>query len=213
MSSGPEHPTESALPKGDETHVAFRRYNSGGKTPRWFVSLGVIALAAYTCFLAANSAAVAAGPDSSGYLNSAKLLAAGEFRTELRVPPEIRSHPDFKSAHFSPLGFKLFPHHPDLVPSYPTGLPLHFAAAALIFGWERGPFLIQLLAAAGAVWLCYRVGRELGLHYTLAAAGASILALFPVFVITSIQTLSDTLATTWTLAALFCGLRANLHRG
>src|SRR5688500_10016456 len=212
MSSRPEHPTESALAKGEELHVALPSYRSGGKAPRWFVYLGVFALAAYACFLAANSAAVAAGPDSSGYLNSAKLLAAGKFRTALRVPPEIRSQPDFKSVHFSPLGFKLFPHHADLVPSYPTGLPLHFAAAALIFGWETGPFLTQLLAAALAVWLCYMVGRELGLHYTIAASGAAILALFPVFIFTSIQTLSDTLATTWTLAALFCGLRANANR-
>ena len=127
-------------------------HNRGGtKTPRWFVWLGIVALLAYTAFLTANSAAVAAGPDSSGYLNSAKLLAAGELRTPLRVPPEIRSDPAFKSAYFTPLGFKLFSHHPDLAPSYPTGLPLHFAAAGLIFGWETGPFIVQLLAAVGAV--------------------------------------------------------------
>jgi hypothetical protein len=202
------------LPEGGAARPAPDRPGLDGPgAPRWFLCVGLIALAGYICFLAVNSAAVAAGPDSSGYLNSAKLMAAGEFRTELRVPPEIQSQPEFKTAHFSPLGFKLFPHHPDLVPSYPTGLPLHFAAAGMILGWETGPFLVQLLAAAAAVGLCYMTGRELGLHYILAAAGAAILACFPVFIFTSIQTLSDTLATTWTLAALFCGLRAGTSRG
>ena len=185
---------------------------TASRTPRWFVALGLLALAVYVCFLATNSAAVAAGPDSSGYLNSAKLLAAGKLRTELRVPPEIRRDAEFKAAHFSPLGFKLFPHHPDLVPSYPTGLPLHFAASGLVLGWKVGPFVVQLAAAAAAVWLCYLVGRKLGLSPVTAVAPASLLALFPVFIFTSIQTLSDTLATTWTLAALVFGLLAHERR-
>jgi hypothetical protein len=183
------------------------------KIPRWFLSLALLAFGAYILFLARHTVAVAAGPDSSGYFNSARLIAAGELRTQLRVPPEILSQPNLNRAHFSPLGFKLFPHHPDLVPSYPTGLPLHFAAAGKLLGWETGPYLVQILAAASAVWLCYLAARQLGLHYALATAGAAILAAFPVFIFTSIQTLSDTLATTWTLAALYCGLRARARRG
>ncbi|MGH7944816.1 MAG: hypothetical protein ACREH8_15540 [Opitutaceae bacterium] len=193
------------IPKSDSTEWDKR-------APRWFVWLGLIALAGYALFLAANSAAVAAGPDSSGYFNSARLLAAGEFRTKLRVPPEFGSQAEVNSAHFSPLGFKLFPHHPDLVPSYPTGLPLHFAIAGKLFGWEVGPFVVQLLAAVGAVWLCYLVARELGVGFRLAGAGAAMLAVFPVFIFTSIQTLSDTLATTWALGAFFCALRARVSR-
>jgi hypothetical protein len=171
-----------------------------------------MALSGYALFLAANSAAVAAGADSSGYFNSARLLAAGELRTKLRVPREFGDQSDVNTAHFSPLGFKLFPNHPDLVPSYPTGLPLHFAVAGRLIGWGAGPLIVQLLAAVGAVWLCYLVARELGVAFELAAAGAAMLAAFPVFIFTSIQTLSDTLATTWTLGAFFCASRARVDR-
>ena len=43
---------------------------------RW---LGLLALAAYAVFLARNTAVVAGGSDSSGYLNSARLFAEGKF--------------------------------------------------------------------------------------------------------------------------------------
>ncbi|MES2697082.1 MAG: hypothetical protein V4773_26695 [Verrucomicrobiota bacterium] len=35
--------------------------------------------------------------------------------------------------------------------------PRWFVWVALLFGWKVGPFLVELLAAAGAVWLCYLV--------------------------------------------------------
>ena len=176
--------------------------------PGWFVWLGVIALAGYALFLGAHTTVVAGGSDSSGYLNSARLLAAGRLQTEFRVPPEFGLPSEVNRKHFAPAGFNTFPGNPHLTPVYPTGLPLHFALAAKLFGWNAGPFLVQLLAALGAVWLCYRLARELGVDHTLSAAGAAMLAVFPVFIFTSIQTLSDTLATTWTLVALLCGLRA-----
>jgi hypothetical protein len=68
------------------------------------------------------------------------------------------------------------------------------------------------LAATSAVWLCYLVARELGLSAGLAAAGAIILGVFPVFLFTSVQTLSDTPATAWSLATLFAALRSRGHR-
>ena len=176
--------------------------------PRWFVWLGVIALAGYALFLGTHTTVVAGGSDSSGYLNSARLLATGRLQTKVRVPPEFGEPSEAGRKHFSPAGFNTFPGNPHLTPVYPSGLPLHFALAGKLLGWNAGPFLVQLLAALGAVWLCYRLGRELGIDYTLSAAGAAMLAVFPVFLFTSIQTLSDTLATTWTLIALLCGLRA-----
>ena len=150
---------------------------------------------------------VAAGADSSGYFNSARLLAAGDLRTELRVPAEWNAAAVNRS-QFAPLGFKLSSDHSNLVPSYPTGLPLHLAAASKLTGWTAGPLLVQVLAATGAVWLCYLVARRLDLGFALAGAGAAMLAAFPVFIFTSIQTLSDTLSITWALAAFYCGLRA-----
>ena len=46
--------------------------------------IGVIVLAAYGFFLARNSSNVAGGADSSGYLNSARLLASGSLAADLR---------------------------------------------------------------------------------------------------------------------------------
>ena len=181
--------------------------------PRWFVWLGVIALAGYALFLGAHTTVVAGGSDSSGYLNSARLLAAGRLQTELRVPPEFGRLSEANRKHFSPAGFNTFPGNPHLAPVYPAGMPLHFAVAGKLFGWNAGPFLVQLAAAVGAVWLCYRLARELGVDYALSAAGAAMLAVFPVFIFTSIQTLSDTLATTWILIAMLCGLRARASPG
>jgi 4-amino-4-deoxy-L-arabinose transferase-like glycosyltransferase len=86
------------------------------------------------------------------------------------------------------------------------------AAAGRLAGWEVGPLLMQVLAAVGAVWLCYLAARLLGVGFALAGAGAVMLAVFPVFIFTSIQTLSDTLATTWVLAAFVCGFRARTDR-
>ncbi len=175
---------------------------------RWFPALALLVLAGYAWFLGRHLEVVAAGADSSGYLNSARLLAAGELHTPLRVPPEFGPVTAANLGHFMPGGFRPAPDSLDLVPTYPTGLPLHFAAGARLFGWTAGPFVAQLLAAVGAVWLCYLTARRLGLGPSLAAAAAALLAACPVFLFTSLQALSDTLATTWSLATVYCALRA-----
>ena len=177
-------------------------------TPRWFIWAGLLALAGYAMFLGSFMAAIAAGADSSGYFNSARLLAEGRLLAPLRIPPEFGPSTAANVEHFMPGGFRPAADGSELAPTYPTGLPLHFAAAARLFGWQAGPFVVQLLAAVAAVWLCYLAARQLGLGPELAVAGAAMLAAFPVFIFTSIQTLSDTLATTWTVAALYSALRA-----
>ncbi len=181
-------------------------------TPRWFVWLGVFALTGYLLFLGGKTTVAAGGSDSSGYLNSARLLAQGILKDSLRLPPEFGQPPQADLRYFTPLGYLPPSEGTPIAPAYPTGLPLHFVAAASVLGWHAGPFLIELLAAAGALWLCYLTARELGINHWLAAAGAAVLAVFPVFLFTSIQTLSDTLATTWTLAAFYCGLRARTRK-
>lgn len=172
---------------------------------RWF---GLIALAAYAFFLLRISAGVAGGSDSSGYLNSARLFAAGRLLAELRAPAEFGPRESVDAMHFLPQGFFPFREPGRLTPTYPTGLPLHFAAAGTVLGWDIGPLAVMLAAALGAVLLMYACGRELGLAAETAGAGAALLAAFPVFLFTSIQPLSDTPAATWTLAALYAALRA-----
>jgi len=184
-----------------------------GAAPRWFRWVAGLALAVYGVFLGSTMSVAAGGSDSSGYLNSARLLAEGRLQTDLRVPPEFGRPTDVNRFHFSPQGFGQFAVNPRLPPSYPTGLPLHFALAGKLFGWEVGPRLVQLLAALGAVALSYATARDLGVSWMLAGAGAVMLASFPVFIFTSIQTLSDTLATTWALAAVGCGWRGRRSLG
>jgi 4-amino-4-deoxy-L-arabinose transferase-like glycosyltransferase len=102
---------------------------------------------------------------------------------------------------------------PRITPTYPTGLPLHLALAGKILGWTAGSIAVGLFAALGAIWLIYAVARELGLGWQLAAAAAALLALCPIFLFAAVQPLSDGLATTWCLAAVFAALRARRARG
>lgn len=178
------------------------------RAPRWLVWLGIVALAGYGVFIERNYSVVAGGSDSSGYLNSARLLAAGQLQTEVRAPAEFGPVSTLNRMHFLPLGFWPFPNDSKFTPTYPTGLPLHFALAGKISDWITGPRLVGLFAALGAVWLCYAVGRELGLDARLAAVGAVVLAVCPVFLFTSFQPMSDTLAGTWCLAAVWTAMRA-----
>jgi hypothetical protein len=176
--------------------------------PRWILVLSFLALFGYAFFLGRHTTTVAGGADSSGYLNSARLLAASELHTVLRIPPEFGSPGQVDRLHFFPQGFFPFADDLKLSPTYPTGLPLHLALAGKLFGWHAGPLIVGLAGALAALVLCYAVARELGLAPLLAAAGAVILGACPVFIFTSTQPLSDTLATAWTLAAVYAALRA-----
>ena len=180
---------------------------------RWLPWIGWIGLAAYALFLAVHSTAVAGGADSSGYLNSARLLARGHLTAELRTPSEFGPQDKLIRFQFQPHGFAPFPGNPRLSPTYAVGLPLHLALAGKSLGWERGPLCVGVGGAVAALLLCHSIARRIGLEWRLAATSALILAAFPVFLFTSIQPLSDTLATTWCLAAVWCALRAREHRG
>ncbi|MSU65748.1 MAG: hypothetical protein EXS38_06540 [Opitutus sp.] len=181
-------------------------------TRRW-VGIGLVALAAYGVFLAERTSVVAGGSDTSGYLNSARLLASGRLQTEQRIPAEFNPQAQLHREHFMPLGFVALKDNPHLPPTYPVGLPLHFAVAGKLFGWTVGPLLVEVGLTLAAVWLCAAIARKLGIDPWLATAGAVTLAVFPVFLFTSLQPLSDTPATTWCLATVWLALRARQGRG
>ncbi len=183
------------------------------RAPRWLIWLGVLALASYGWFVERHYSIVAAGSDSSGYLNSARLLVNGQLQTELRLPAEFGPAATVDRMHFLPLGFWPFAKDSKITPTYPTGLPLHFALTGKFFGWLTGPRLIGLFAALGAVALCYATARELGVDPLLAAAGAVALGACPLFLFASFQPMSDTLASTWCLASVWTALRARRTRG
>lgn len=178
------------------------------RSSRRLVWFGAVALALYAWFLTRHGTVVAGGADSSGYFNSAKLFTEGSLFTPLRVPPEFRAAGRVDPLHFLPLGFVPAANPAMLAPTYPTGLPLHLAPATVFLGWDFGARVVFVGAALAALWLTYLSARRLGLGPALAGSGAVMLGAFPVFLFTSVQPLSDTLATTWALAAMYCTLRA-----
>ena len=87
------------------------------RAPRLLLWIGCVALAWYAGLLAWNSSSVAGGADSSGYLNSARLLATGKLTTELRTPPEFGPQEKLRRLQFQPHGFAPFPGIPGLSPN------------------------------------------------------------------------------------------------
>lgn len=174
---------------------------------RLAAGLGLAALAA---LLSLRTHFVAGGSDSSGYVNAAKLFSEG--RAVERIEPLARFRlPDSLGNVFTPLGFAGGPRPGTMAPTYPPGLPLHMAAAALLGGWERAPFLISPIASACCFWLMFVLCRELGLSRGFALAGSAILLMFPPFLCYSLEAMSDVPATAWTLAAVVSALRARRH--
>lgn len=182
--------------------------NPNPPAPRALLAFLLLALAGYVLFLQVNTTTVAGGADSSGYLNSARLLAGGQLQAALRTPPAFGPVAPAERLHFTPHGFFPTPENPLLPPTYPSGLPLHYALAGKLLGWTAGPLVVALGSAALTLILFYLVARELSLPPALAAAGAAALAVFPPLLFAAIQPLSDVLATAWTLAAALAALRA-----
>src|SRR5208283_3612530 len=78
----------------------------------------LLALAFYGVFLTRNVAALAAGADSSGYLNHARLLASGRVHAPARTLPGLPMA-DAPRFLYTPLGFVPAPDGAGLVPTYP----------------------------------------------------------------------------------------------
>ena len=161
----------------------------------------------YLVLLCSRASLSATGSDSSGYLNAARLLTQGKL-SESVEPLRIFGLPQESIRIFIPLGFSPGARPGTMVPSYPLGLPLQMAAAALVGGWTHAPFWIGPLSAAISLFLIYAVGREFGMKRGLAFASAALLAAFPTFLWIGLQPLSDVPATTWALAAMVMALRA-----
>jgi hypothetical protein len=168
--------------------------------------LGYLFLLCDRAFLSAG------GSDSSGYLNAAKLLTRGKLTEPVEPLRRFGLSQEFVHV-FIPLGFSPGVKPGTMVPSYPPGLPLHMAAAALVGGWARAPFWVSPVAATLSLLLVYGIGRELGMSRALAVAAAACLAVFASFFWFGLQPMSDVPATAWTLAALLAALRARRSHG
>jgi len=67
---------------------------------------------------------------------------------------------------------------------------------------------VLIAAALAGLLFMTRLGRELGLPPGWAYAGAILLATCPLYVLYSIQPMSDMVATTYCVGAVWCGLRS-----
>ena len=149
----------------------------------------------------------AGGSDSSGYLNNARLLSAGRCTATIRLVPGLA--PDTLPPYTGvPLGFIPNPDHVTMTPTYPMGLSVMLAGVAAIAGWPAAPDLVLVLHALAGLWLVYLLGRRCGLESGWSWLGALLLACSPVYVMMSLQTMSDVPATVWVTAAVLAAWRS-----
>jgi hypothetical protein len=169
-------------------------------------ALGALLIAAYAWFLRTHIAPFAGGSDSSGYLNSAALLARGELTEPI---PALPGHgaAEFGAGTHVPLGYIPRTETGRMAPSYPLGLPLHLAAWAAPFGLDWAAIPLNLVTALASGGLCYLLARRLAVPAAPALAGAALLLLNPLFLFAALQPMSDLLALAWALAALYAALR------
>ncbi len=154
----------------------------------------------YAGFIGMNIGAHAGGSDSSGYLNSARLLWNWHASTPLRLPPGLTGD-QLPTYALTPLGF--VPGQPGrMVPTYPVGLPLLVNATALVTGTRTAPNWTIWWHALAGVGLMFALARVAGLSPGWSALGALLLATSPLHVLYSLQMMSDVPATTWATATV-----------
>lgn len=169
-------------------------------------SLALIALA-YAAFIYLRGSPFAAGSDSSGYLNHARLLSLGALTTTARTLPDL-TPPEWRYHWQEPLGFTASSLTPRLTPTYPTGLPIHLLLVAPIVGWEKAARVVNVLNVLAAALLLYALARELTLSRAWSVVAVALLWASPLFIYNSLQPLSDSLALTWAVATLLCALKS-----
>ena len=178
--------------------------------PVWLCAVVVLLVAGYAVFLAQFISPYAGGADSSGYLNSARLLGHAKFLVPARAIPG-HALTEFGETVYQPLGFRIQPASGEMVPTYPIGLPVHLLVAAKIAGWHNAAAAVNLLTVLGCGGLLWALARRLALPPAGAAGAILLLWLCPLFLFCAIQPMSDLLALGWSLAALYCALGARDH--
>ncbi len=166
-----------------------------------------LALGAYAVLLAPHFGTHAAGADSSGYMNHARLLAAGQLHVAPRAVPGIAPYGN-DARLCVPLGFIPAPNGADLVPMYPVGLPLLIVAAVPIAGWEHASDVVIGLHALLGILLTYALARTMGLSPRGGLVAAVVIAASPLYANYSLQVMSDLPALVWTLGAVLAAWRS-----
>jgi hypothetical protein len=173
----------------------------------WRTAGLAIALTAYSVFLFWNLPYSLGGPDTSGYMNEARMIAHGRTTLNIDLVRTMRLD-DSWLEFFTPSGFAPSPGG-RMHPTYPPGLPVHLAIAGLLGGWQRAPFLINPLAAVGSLALLFLIARTLGLTLPFAAAAPITLAFVPALLWHAVQPASDVFAMFWALAVMLGCFKAS----
>jgi hypothetical protein len=170
-------------------------------------AIALLALVLYAVLLVRNVGAVAAGSDSSGYMNHARLLASGRVHVEARTLPglPLAAAPGFL---YVPLGFKPAWNGDGLVPTYPAGFALLVMTLEPLVGWRHAGDLVIILHSLAGVVATYGLGRVLGLGRRGSALGALIVAASPLYLFMSLQAMSDVPSLAWTTAAVIAALKS-----
>lgn len=178
------------------------------KDPNRF-ALAVLVAATILVGVAYNTMAVG-GSDSYGYVSESQLLLHGR----LTVPqPWAKSVPwPHGPGTFTPVGYTLTDDDSALAPTYPIGLPLLMAVAALIAG-HCATFWVVPIAGGVLVLATYGVGRRV-LSRGVALGAAWLVATSPVVLFMLMAPMSDLpAAAAWTASLWLATRRAGPRLG
>lgn len=144
----------------------------------------------------------AAGSDSAGYLNGARLLMEGRLTADARMVPGL----DVRFDAYLPLGFSAAGAG-QMAPTYPLGVPLVFALVGKLSSLEYAiPFVILGQLVLG-IWFTQRLALACDLPGAWAWLAAALVACNPVYVFMGLQPMSDGPSLVWVTAALLGAVR------
>ena len=176
--------------------------------PRWLGMALIAALSAYAVFIAVNLGVVAGGSDSSGYFNQGRALSRLETHVPMRKIPGLSLEQSPAGYICVPLGTKPSPDNQSLVMTYPIGLPLLFAAASLVVGWDHAGDLALWLHTLAGLFLIHAWNRLAELSRAWSLAGTAIAASSALYIQLGLQAMSDLPALVWVTAAMVAAWRS-----
>jgi len=171
------------------------------------VAVAAVLVALYAVLLVRHVGAVAGGSDSSGYLNHARLLAAGRIHVQPRTIAGL-AQAGLPTFLYVPLGFKPAWNGDGLVPTYPTGFALFVVALKPLAGWRHAGDAVIILHSIAGLLATFLLCRVLGMGRRWAAVAAAIVGLSPLYLFMSLQAMSDVPSLVWTTAAVVAALKS-----
>jgi hypothetical protein len=191
-----------------DSALKYRQKIVSSKLP---VIIGVAGLIIYGSVLIWRAGYGIGGCDSYGYASLGKTVSRLKATEPVKELAEFNLSQDYIDL-FIPIANLRGPEPGTMSNVYSVGLPLQAAAAAAIFGWDIGPFLIGPLSAALSVLLMYLIGLEFGLSRKLSAAGAILLGTFPTIISQGLVLMTDVPAMLWCMVAVFAALRSRKNQ-